>query len=72
MIGTQQERAREEDSGNSISAGGMQSEAQAGEGGGERERNKERERKIDEGGRERERGGAFWVECSQLLITSAG
>lgn len=33
MIGMQPER--EEDSGNSISAGGMQSEAQAGEGGRE-------------------------------------
>lgn len=42
----QQEGAREEDSGNSISAGGMQNEAQAGEGGGERENeiNRGRER----------------------------
>lgn len=38
MIGMQQEGEREEDSGNSISEGGMQSEAQAGEGGRERKK----------------------------------
>lgn len=34
---------------------------------GERERNKEMEEEGREGG-----GGAFWVECGQPLITSAG
>lgn len=48
MIGMQPER--EEDSGNSISAGGMQSEAQAGEGG----------REMDGGGREGGILGGMW------------
>lgn len=59
MIGMQPER--EEDTGNSISAGGMQSEAQAGEGG------REGRKWMVEGEK-----GAFWVECGQPLITSAG
>lgn len=52
MIGMQPER--EEDSGNSISAGGMQSEAQAGEGG------REGGREMDGGGREGGILGGMW------------
>lgn len=57
-----QEGEREEDSGNSISEGGMQSEALAGVG-----RSWRRER---DGGRRE--GECILVECSQPLITSAG
>lgn len=63
----ERERERGQEWEYSISEGGMQSEAQAGEGERERERNK-REGERDGGWREL----AFWVECGQPLIKSAG
>lgn len=57
-------RGKRRGSGKSISEGGMQREARAGEG--------KKKRRVGEGWMSGGGGGVSWVECGQRLITSAG
>lgn len=57
-------RGKRRGSGKSISEGGMQREARAGEG--------KKKKRVGEGWMNGGGGGVSWVECGQRLITSAG